>query len=264
MEWWLGYLAIGAVVGFFAGLLGIGGGTIMVPLLVMLFDAQGLPREHILHLAVGSAMATILLTSISSVRAHSQRGALRWDLAKAMTPGMLLGGLAGSAVAGSTPTWALALLFSIVIFFAAANMLIERKPVPSRPLPRAGVFIFGGFVISGASAFAAMGGAFMTVPFLVYFQVPMLQAIGTAAALGFPIALSSSVGFVASGLAHSGLPPWSLGYVYLPAFAGITVASVLCAPFGAYLAHRLPTRVLRRVFAFLMLSLAIKMMASLW
>ena len=264
MEWWLGYLAIGAVVGFFAGLLGIGGGAIMVPLLVMLFDAQGLPKEQLLHLAVGTGMATILLTSISSVRAHSRRGALRWDLVKAMTPGMLLGGLAGSAVAGSIPTRVLALLFSIIIFFAAANILVEQKPAPSRALPRAGVFFFGGFVISVASAFAAIGGAFMTVPFLVYAQVPMLQAIGTAAALGFPIALSSSVGFVAAGLASSGLAPWSLGYVYLPAFAGITITSVLFAPLGAYLAYRLPTRVLRRVFAFLMFSMAIKMMASLW
>ncbi len=264
MEWWLGYLAIGAAVGFFAGLLGIGGGAIMVPLLVMLFDAQGLPREHILHLAVGSAMATILLTSISSVRAHSQRGALRWDLVKAMTPGMLLGGLAGSAVAGSIPTRLLALLFSILIFFAAVNILIERKPAPSRALPRAGVFFFGGFVISGASAFVAIGGALMTVPFLVYCQVPILQAIGTAAALGFPIALASSIGFVASGLANPGLPPWSLGYVYLPAFAGITITSVLFAPLGAYVTHRMPTRILRRVFACLMFALAIKMMASLW
>jgi len=259
MEWWLGYAAIGAAVGFFAGLLGIGGGAIMVPLLVMLFEAQGLPREQILHLAVGSGMASILLTSVASVRAHVARGALRWDLIKAMTPGILIGGLVGSAVAGAIPTRLFALLY-----MASANMLLERKPAASRAAPGAAGMFVAGFLISAASAFAAIGGAFMTVPFMLYCGVPLLQAIGCAAAIGFPIALAGTAGFIASGLAHGGLPAWSLGYVYLPAVAGIALTSVLLAPVGAALAHRLPTRTLKRIFAGLLFIMATKMLISLW
>jgi len=264
MEWWLGYAAVGAAVGFFAGLLGIGGGAIMVPLLVMLFEAQGLPREQVLHLAVGSGMATILLTSVSSVRAHAARGALRWDLIKSMTPGILAGGLAGSAVAGAIPTRLFAVLFCVVVYIASANMLLDRKPKPTRAAPGAAGMFLAGFLISAASAFAAIGGAFMTVPFMLYCNVPLLQAIGCAAAIGFPIALAGSVGFVASGLAHGGLPAWSVGYVYLPAVAGIAVTSVLLAPAGAALAHRMKTRTLKRIFAGLLFTMATKMLITLW
>lgn len=264
MEWFTGYLAVGAAVGFFAGLLGIGGGAIMVPLLVMLFEAQGLPREHILHLAVGSGMATILLTSASSARAHAARGALRWDIVKTMTPGILIGGLIGSAVAGAIPTRLFALLFCITVYLASANMLLERKPKPSREVPGWRGMSVAGFVISATSAFAAIGGAFMTVPFLVWCNVPLLQAIGTAAAVGFPIAVAGSIGFVAAGLMQTGLPAWSVGYIYLPAFAGIAITSMLVAPAGVAMAHRLPTRVLRKIFAGLLFVMATKMLVGLW
>ena len=128
MEWWPGYVAIGIFVGFFAGMLGIGGGGIIVPLLVMLFERQGLPREHILHLAVGTSMATILFTSVSSVRAHALRGALRWDIVRAMVPGVMAGGLVGSTVAGLIPVKWFAAIFALVIYAAAVNILIERRP----------------------------------------------------------------------------------------------------------------------------------------
>ena len=264
MEWWLGYAAIGAAVGFFAGLLGIGGGAIMVPLLVMLFGAQGMPREQILHLAVGSGMATILLTSVSSVRAHAQRGALRWDLIKSMTPGILVGGLAGSSVAGAIPTRVFAVLFCVVVYIASANILLDRRPKPTRAAPGPLGMFLAGFIISAASAFAAVGGAFMTVPFMLYCNVPLLQAIGCAAAIGFPIALAGTAGFIASGLAQGGLPSWSIGYVYLPAFLGIALTSVLFAPAGAAFAHRLKTKTLKRVFAGLLFVMATKMLISLW
>src|SRR3990172_2516746 len=186
MEWWLGYMAIGAVVGFFAGLLGIGGGAIMVPLLVMLFDAQGLPREQLLHLAVGTGMATILFTSVASVRAHAVRGAISWGLTGKITPGILVGGLLGSGIASMIPRGLFAALFTGVVYIAATSILLGRMPSASRQLPGfIGMFI-AGLVISSVSAFAAIGGAFMTIPFLMYCNVPLLQAIGTAAAGGFP------------------------------------------------------------------------------
>ena len=262
MEWWLGYVAIGAAVGFFAGMLGIGGGAIMVPLLVILFDAQGLPKSHILHLAVGTGMATILFTSVASVRAHASRGAIRWDIARNITPGILVGGLVGSWIASFIPPLVFAALFTAVIYIAATNLLIDRKPKPSREAPGfAGMSVFG-FVVSAASAFAAIGGAFLTVPFMLWCNVPMLQAIGTAAVIGFPIALSGTVGFIATGLRETGLPPYTVGFVYLPALAGIVVTSMLMAPVGAAAAHRLPTVWLKRIFALLFYVMATKMLLT--
>ena len=264
MEWWLGYAAVGAAVGFFAGLLGIGGGAIMVPLLVMLFEAQGLPKAHILHLAVGSGMASILFTSLSSMRAHAVRGVVRWDLALALTPGILVGGLLGSAITAWISTQVFATLFTVVVFFAATNILIDRKPKPSRQLPGALGSMLVGVVISFFSTLAALGGAFLTIPFALYCNVPMLQAIGTAAIVGFPIALAGGIGFIVSGWGQSGLPPHSIGYVYLPAVLGITLASFLTAPGGAAAAHRLPIKRLKQVFALLLYGLAAKMLVSLW
>ena len=264
MEWWLSYAAIGAAVGFFAGLLGIGGGAIMVPLLVMVFEAQGLPKAQIMHLAVASGMASILFTSLSSMRAHAIRGSVRWDLALALTPGILIGGLLGSSLTAWISTQVFATLFTVVVFFAATNILIDRKPKPSRQLPGALGAMLVGFVISFVSSLAALGGAFLTIPFALYCNVPMLQAIGTSAIVGFPIALAGSIGFIVAGLGKSGLPPHSIGYVYLPAVLGMTLASVLTAPLGAATAHRLPTKRLKHVFALLLYGLATKMLVSLW
>ena len=260
MEWWLGYVAIGAAVGFFAGMLGIGGGAIMVPLLVMVFEAQGLPKSHILHLAVGTGMATILFTSVASVRAHAARGAIRWDIARDITPGILAGGLVGSWIASFISPLVFAALFTAVIFLAATNLLLDRKPKASRQPPGfAGMFAFG-FVVSAVSAFTAIGGAFMTVPFMLWCNVPMLQAIGTAAMIGFPIALAGTIGFVATGLRETGLPSYSVGFVYLPAMAGIVASSMLMAPVGAAAAHRLPTVWLKRIFAVLFYVMATRML----
>jgi uncharacterized membrane protein YfcA len=260
VEWWPGYLAIGAFAGFFAGMLGIGGGAIMVPFMVLLFEAQQLPSAHILHLAVGTSMATIVFTSVSSVRAHAARGAIRWDIAARMTPGILAGGLVGSAIASLIPTVVFAALFTAVIYLAATNMLLDRKPRASRQPPgHLGMFA-AGFLVSAASAFAAVGGAFMTVPFMLWCNVPMLQAIGTAAVIGFPIALSGTLGFIFTGWRETGLPPYSIGFVYLPALGGVVAASVLLAPLGAAAAHRLPTVWLRRVFAILFYAIATRML----
>jgi uncharacterized membrane protein YfcA len=264
IEWWLGYAAIGAAVGFFAGLLGIGGGAIMVPLLVMLFEAQGLPKAYILHLAVGSGMVSILFTSLSSMRAHAMRGAVRWDLALALTPGILVGGLLGSSITAWISTQLFAILFTAVVFFAATNILLDRKPKPMRQLPGVLGSMLVGAVIGFVSTLAALGGAFLTIPFALYCNVPLLQAIGTAAIVGFPIAFAGGIGFIAAGWGQSELPPHSIGYVYLPAVLGISLASVLTAPLGAAAAHRLPTGRLKQIFALLLYGLAVKMLVSLW
>ena len=263
-EWWLAYLALGAFVGFFAGLLGIGGGAIMVPLLVLLFDMQGLPREQLLHLAVGTSMSTILFTSLASIRAHQSRGSIRWPIVRSMTPGIIIGGLLGAALASAIPVTTLALCFTAIIFASATNMILDRKPSPSRqlsgPLGLSGV----GAGIGALSSIAAMGGGFASVPYMLWCNVPMINAIGTAAALGFPIAAAGTVGFVINGWNDAGLPPWSFGYVYLPAFAGIVVTSMMVAPVGAATAHRMPTRRLKQVFAVLLYVLVARMLVKLW
>jgi len=264
MEWWLGYLAIGGAAGFFAGLLGIGGGSIIVPLLVMLFEAQGLPKEHLLHLAVGTGMATIVFTSISSVRAHATRGAIRWDLTARITPGILAGGLVGSAITSVIPRGLFAALFTGVVYIAATHTLLGRMPKASRQAPGVIGMFTAGFVISAVSAFAAIGGAFMTIPFLMYCNVPILQAIGTASAVGIPIAVAGTIGYVTTGMGLPGLPAHSFGYVYLPVLAAIVIAGVLAAPLGAALAHKLPTKRLKQIFALLLYVLATRMLISIW
>jgi uncharacterized protein len=264
MEWWLAYLATGAVAGFFAGMLGIGGGAIIVPMLVALFEAQGLPRAQVMHLAVGTALATFLFTSLSSVRAHARRNAIRWDIGWRMTPGILAGGLIGSGLSRHVSTAGFAAIFTVVIYAAATSMLIDRKPRAARELPgKAGMFV-AGFLFSALSAFAAVGGAFMTIPFMLWCGVPLLQAIGTASLIGLPIALSGSIGFMLAGLAAEALPRWSLGFIYLPALAGVVASGVLAAPLGAAVAHRTPARWLKRGFAVLFYAVATRMLIALW
>jgi len=263
-EWWLAYLALGAFVGFFAGLLGIGGGAIMVPLLVLMFDMQGLPRDQLLHLAVGTSMSTILFTSLASIRAHQSRGSIRWPIVRSMTPGIIIGGLLGAALASAIPVTALALCFTVIIFASATNMILDRKPSPSRQLPGPMGLSGVGAGIGALSSIAAMGGGFASVPYMLWCNVPMINAIGTAAALGFPIAAAGTVGFVINGWNDAGLPPWSFGYVYLPAFAGIVVTSMMVAPVGAATAHRMSTKRLKQVFAVLLYVLVARMLVKLW
>lgn len=272
MEWWshiawqivLAYVLLGVVAGFLAGLLGLGGGGMMVPILAWLFLEQGYPREHFVHMAVATAMATVIFTSVSSVRAHARRGAVRWDLAKPMGLGMLLGGFLGSLVAGQLSSFGLALFFAVFIYLMATNMWFDRKPAPGRTTPGfAGLFAVG-TVIGLLSAMIAIGGAMMTVPFLVWCAVPIIQAVGTSSAIGFPVALASTVGYVWTGMRVEGLPATAVGYVDVPALLCIVAASVLLAPVGARLAHRMPTRLLRRIFAVFLFLLATRMLMMIW
>jgi uncharacterized membrane protein YfcA len=264
MLWWLAYLAIGVLAGFLAGLLGIGGGAIMVPMLVFVFTAQQLPAEHILHVALGTSMATIVFTSLSSMRAHHAHGAVDWRIARALAPGMLTGSFCAALVAGLIPTRPLAMLFTALVVFVGTQLLLDLKPRHTRPLPGAAGLFFAGAVIGGVSSLAAAGGAFLAIPFLAWCAVPLRRAIGTASATGFPIALAGSAGYIVQGWNAEGLPPASLGYVYLPALGMVVVTSMLAAPFGARLAHRLPVKRLRMVFALMFYALALRMLTSLW
>ena len=264
MEWWWAYLAIGVTDGFLAGLFGIGGGMIMVPMLVFVFTAKGFPAEHMMHLSLATSMATIVFTSLSSVRAHHQHQAVDWKVARAMAPGIVAGALSATLAAGFVPTRPLAIFFTGFMFYAATQMFFEVKPKPSRQLPGMAGLFGAGAVIGGISGVLAAGGAFLSIPFLAWCNLPLKRAIGTAAANGFPIAVAGTAGYILNGLRVEGLPEGSLGYVYLPALAIIVAASMPLAPLGARLAHRLPVKRLRMVFALMLYALALRMLVNLW
>ncbi len=262
--WLVGYLALGAVAGFFAGLLGVGGGAIMVPVLALMFAAQGFPEVHLMHLALGTSLAAIIFTSISSLRAHHRHGAVIWPIVRAIAPGIVVGTLAGAQVAAKVPTRPLAIFFAIFIGYVAVQMLLNIKPKPSRELPgRAGMFGVGAF-IGGISALVAIGGGSLSVPFMAWCNVKMHNAIGTSAAIGLPIALAGTAGYLIGGYGATQLPPGSVGFIYLPALVACVVTSMLLAPLGARVAHTLPVATLKKVFALVLIVLLAKMLHGLF
>jgi uncharacterized membrane protein YfcA len=264
MQWWLAYLAVGLAVGFFAGLLGIGGGAVLVPILVLVFTAQGLPQDHVMHIALGTAMASIMFTSVSSMRAHHAHAAVDWGIARVMAPGILTGSFCAALVAGAIAKRPLAVMFTGLAFYAATQILFDLRPKRTRELPGKGGLFAAGALIGGVSSLLAAGGAFLCVPFLAWCSVPLRRAIGTAAAVGLPIAFAGTLGYAVQGLRAAGLPALSLGYVYLPALILVVATSMLAAPLGARVAHRLPVKRLRVIFALLLYALAVRMLMSLW
>lgn len=264
ITWMLGYAVLGAVAGFFAGLLGVGGGAIMVPVLALMFAAQGFPQEHLMHLALGTSMAAIVFTSISSLRAHHAHGAVRWPIVRLITPGILLGTFLGAQLASLIPTRPLAIFFTLFMSYVAFQMLANIKPKPSRQLP-GGIGMFAvGNGIGAISALVAIGGGSLSVPFMTWCNVRMHEAIGTSAAIGLPIAVAGTLGYLVGGWGSTGLPAGSFGYIYLPALAACVALSMLTAPFGARAAHRLPVATLKKIFAGVILLLLAKMVHGLF
>jgi uncharacterized membrane protein YfcA len=263
MSAWLLYIALGAFAGVLAGLLGVGGGLVIVPILTFIFTAQQQPTEHILHLALGTSLASIMFTSISSLRAHHARGAVDWPVVRRITLGIMAGTFFGSWVAAQLSTRFLKAFFVIFLYYIAVQMLLDIRPQPHRQLPgRVALFSVGG-LIGGISSLVGIGGGSMSVPFLVWCNIAMRNAIGTSAAIGFPIALAGAAGYVVNGLAVK-LPPYTMGFVYLPALLGIAAASILTAPLGAMLAHSLPVGRLKKIFALLLMVMGTKMLLGLF
>jgi uncharacterized membrane protein YfcA len=261
--WWLAYPLLGVFAGFVAGLFGVGGGLTIVPLLFILFTAQAFPVEHSMHLALGTSMATIVLTSIASMRAHHSHGAVRWDIVKSFAPGLVIGTLSGSFFATWVPTRPLAMMFTAIVYYASVQMMLDFKPKPHRQLPGTAGMVVVGTLIGVVSSLVAAGGGFLTIPFMVFCNVVIHNAVGTSSALGFPIAVAGTVGYILSGLKTQGLPEYSLGYIYLPAFIGVVTISFLMAPVGARLAHKLPVKQLKRAFGGFLALLATKMLHGL-
>ena len=260
--WILAYLFLGLVTGVLAGLFGIGGGAVMVPVLTVLFSAQAFPADYLVHLALGTSMATIIPTSISSLRAHHKHGAVLWPAVRGLAPGILLGTFSATFLAAYLSPRPLTVFFCLFMTYVAAQMILNRKPNPSRQLPGWLGLSAVGAGIGGVSALVAIGGGTMTVPFLNWCNVRLQTAIGTSAAVGLPIALAGATGYVLNGWAIQGLPENTLGFVYWPAVLAMAAASLLSAPWGAKLAHRLPVSTLKKLFAGLIILLALQMLRT--
>jgi uncharacterized membrane protein YfcA len=264
MEWWIVYLLMGLFVGFFAGLLGIGGGLILVTLMVYLFTLQGFPADRILHMALGTSITSIVFTSISSLRAHHRHGAVRWHIVRMAVPGLIIGTLLGTLVADQLKSKYLAIFFVIFVYYSAVQMFVNAKPKASRQLPGRTGMTIASMVIGVLSALVGVGGGVMTIPLMSMCNVPMRNAIGTSAALGLPIAVAGAIGFIATGLGKDHLPPFSVGYVYLPALIGIVVGTLVTVPWGARMAHTMPVARLKKIFAVILFILATRMLWTLF
>lgn len=260
MEWHLAYLTLGAVAGFLGGMFGIGGGTILVPVLLWLFEAQLFPSEHAMHLALGTSMATILFTSMASMRKHHQHGAVDWSVVRNITPGILLGTVLGASSAALVSPYFLIIFFALFVYFAAAQILLDLKPHAERELPSvAGMSLFGTFT-GWLSSLVSIGGGTVVIPFLIWCNLPLRRAIGTASAIGFPIAVGGTLGYIFIGAHLNTLPTPHLGFIYLPALLWTATASIITAPLGAKIAHQINVELLRKFFAVLLLVLATKLL----
>lgn len=253
-------LAAGAGAGIMAGLLGIGGGLVIVPALVWVFHVQGVDERIVMHLALGTSLATIVATSISSVRAHHRRGAVLWPPVARLAPGIVVGAWLGAQIAEALPTATLKLVFALFVLAVSAQIAFGAQPAGQHRLPGRIGMALAGVVIGAVSGIVGIGGGSLTVPFLTWNQVPIRNAVASSAAVGLPIAVSGALGYVAAGWKDPALPPWSAGYVNLAAGLGIAAASMLTAPIGARLAHTLPTALLRRIFAGFLALVGLKML----
>lgn len=246
---------LGVATGFLAGLLGIGGAVVMVPVITFVLRSHGYAPELAPKMSIATSLATICFTSLSSLRAHQQRGAVVWPLVRLLAPGIVIGAWIGVRVAVLMPARLLTSLFAVFLIVSATQMLLDRKPAATRSLPGPVGTSAVGALIGIVSALVGAGGAFISVPFMTMCNVKVHQAVGTAAAIGFPIALAGTAGYVWAGrdLPHL---PWSLGYLYLPGLVIVSLASMALAPAGAKVAHSMPVRPLRRLFALFIYSLS--------
>lgn len=252
------YLVLGGFAGVLAGLFGIGGGLVIVPVLILSFGVQGISADVATHLAVGTSLATIIFTSLSSIRSHHVKNAVRWDLFRPMLAGIVAGAIVGVWTASLIAGEALQAIIGVFVMLVAIRMLLDVAPKPGRDTPGPLGLGVAGTGIGWASAIFGIGGGTLTVPYLSWCNVRMQAAIGTAAACGLPIAITGALANVAVGWRTEGLPPHSLGFVYLPALLGIVATSVICARFGAELAHRLDVQLLKRIFAVFLLVVGVR------
>jgi len=260
MEFLPYFLATGVLSGLLAGLFGVGGGLTTVPILALILTAQDFPEAHVMQVAIGTSLAVIALTALSSARAHHSHGAVRWSAVGTLVPGLVLGALVGAWTAHGLSTIVLARIVGIGALAVAAKMLLQADPRVRSNNPGRALLSTAGAIIGWASALIGIGGGSLTVPFLRLCGFEMREAVGTSAAAGIPIAWAGALGFIWTGYGVAGLPAGQLGYISLPGFAAVAAASVAMAPIGARLAHRLPQLWLQRAFAGLLIIIGVSML----
>lgn len=254
------YAGLGIGAGLLAGMLGVGGGQVVVPGLLYLFHIKGFPPEVSVHMALGTSLATIIITSLSSARSHAKRGAVDWDVLKRLAPGIAVGAILGGLMSDLFSASTLRTAFGVFLILLSVQMAFALKPAPQRTLPGPAGMSGVGALFGWVSAIVGVGGGSMVVPFLAWCNVNMKAAVGTASACGVPLALAGAAGFIAAGWSDARLPAWSLGYVYLPAFIGVAACSLLSTPLGAAISHRLPVDVLKRIFALFLATAGVRIL----
>jgi uncharacterized protein len=252
------YLVVGAASGTLAGLFGIGGGTVIVPVVIFALTAQGVSPEVLTHIAVATSLTTIVFTSISSVRTHHQKGAIDWRLVGLMTAGIVFGTALGSVVVADVPGPVLQKIIGVFAILLSLQMFFALQPKRGENPVRAAKDVAAGGVIGFASSWFGIGGGSFMVPYLTWRGEDMRRAVATSSACGFPIALTGSVSNMLTGWGDPLLPAWSTGFIFWPAVIGIGIASVPFARVGAHLAHKLDQKVLKKAFALLLLLVGIK------
>jgi uncharacterized membrane protein YfcA len=255
---YLFYLMVGSIAGIVSGLFGLGGGAIIVPLLIFTFAARGMPDEIITHLAIGTSLATIIFTALSSIYTHHKNQAIRWDIFKTLVPGITLGGLIGGLFAISLNGILLQILFGVFLILISLQLLLYKPTVGGRCLPNYIIMAVSGGGIGGVSAIFGIGGGTLTVPMLTFYGVKIHHAVGTAAACGLPIALGATLAYATASVEGILMPQGSLGFVFIPALLGIIVASLPFAVLGALLAHKVNAQKLRQGFAWLNMGLGMR------
>ncbi len=260
---WIGlYILLGSFVGFMAGLLGVGGGGILVPLLASIFIYQGFAVDNVVHLALGTSLACMIISSTASIRAHAMRGTVVWKAFWGMAPGIMIGAFLTTHLAADVNSFYIAIFFALFMALVATQMFFNWQPKASTTPLRFRQLILTGGGIGSVSALAAVGGSFLAVTYLSYKNLTMKQAVGTSAAIGFPIAIAGTIGYMLNGWSKTLDDAYTFGFIYVPAFLTISVASAFTAPYGARYAHSLPDAYLKKIFAVICLALSIKMLIS--
>lgn len=258
---WLWCLGGGVVAGLLAGLLGIGGGLVIVPLLIYLLPIIGVPADVVVPSAIATSLATICMTTASSSRAHAKHGLMERFWLVRVLPGLSVGAMTGAfLVTVINPDW-LQRIFSVVLITLAIRMLFPQKTGDPLTTVSKRLVALGTYLIGAVSGLVGIGGGALTVPFLSRMRLPVRQAIAISALGSFVIGCSSVVMFVVTGWL-SGRDTGIFGLIHVPAWLGISVASVLFAPLGAKLAHKLPVKLLQRVFATFLIVIAIRLILS--
>ena len=263
IEWILSFLLLGSIVGFIAGLLGVGGGGIMVPVLTITFLQQGVHIDTVMHLALGSSMASIIVTSISSLRTHQKFKAINWKIVRLMSIGVIIGTFTATFLASHLSSLYLAIFFTVFMAYIALKMLFKKQTNIVIDDIKNSSLLISSTVIGAISALVSIGGGSLTVPYLTSKNIDIKNAIGTSAAIGLPISVAGTLGYLINGWNSDISYEHSLGFIYLPAVLLISTTSFLTAPYGAKLAQHLPVNILKKIFAFLLISLSLKMLLSI-